>query len=78
MQGCHTRASCLICPTLLCSVSLGNTEMLQVAYIGTGLCSTFQLLVNWTPCLRYHCIPHSLCVGNHTLTQEVFPPMNFL
>lgn len=77
MQGCHAKASCLIFPPLLCSVFLSNTEMLQVACIGTRLCSTIHLLVNITPCLRYHCVPHSFCVGNYTLRPEYFPPINF-
>lgn len=54
-------------PPSACNVFLGNAEMLQVACTGTRLCSTFHLLVNFTPCLRYHCVPHSICVGNCTL-----------
>lgn len=77
MQGCHTKASCLVFPPSACNVFLGNAEMLQVACTGTRLCSTFHLLDNFTPCLRYHCVPHSICVGNCTLRQEYFPPINF-
>lgn len=77
MQGCHTKASCLVFPPSACNVFLINAEMLQVAWRSQGCVLTFHLLVNFTPCLRYHCVPHSICVGNCTLRQEYFPPINF-